>query len=122
MEVRHTHLSTDVVEQRAEYLCLHRQDVWRVSLVEPVPHELLEECFGRSGWAKVECDGLDGYDRTTCHGDIFVVVEECTARRHHLRAKEEERLSDQEGEMRDPVLGFKRHETDDLVLVWKAPP
>jgi len=83
--VGRTHLSADVVEQRTEYLCLHGQDVRRVPFVEPVPHELLEERFGRCGCAKVERDGLDGLSGATweaSHGDIFVVVEECAARRH----------------------------------------
>ena len=60
-----TNLSADVVEQRAEYLCLHGQDIWRVPLIEPVPDKLLKERFGRIGYAKVEHDGFDGQGGAT---------------------------------------------------------
>lgn len=83
--VGRTHLTTDVVEQRAEYLYLCGQYVGRVPLVEPVPHELLEERFGRSDCAEVERDGLYGHGGAAreSHGDIFIIVEEGATRRHH---------------------------------------
>ena len=108
----HTHLSTNVVKQRAEYLCLHGQDVWRVPLVEPVPHELLKERFGRSGRAKVERDWLDGYDgasRETGHRYIFVVVEKCAAWGHHCeirRGSTEWARTMRSVDEGTPVLGF----------------
>ena len=37
------HLSADVIEKGTEHLRLHGEYVWGVPLVEPVPHELLEE-------------------------------------------------------------------------------
>jgi hypothetical protein len=76
-----------MVEKRAEYLRLHGEYVGRVSLVEPVPHKLLEERLRRR--AKVQRDRAWGYNRRpcrrACHGEVFIVVEECAARRHQER-------------------------------------
>jgi hypothetical protein len=41
------HLSADVVEKGTEHLRLHWEYVWRMPLVEPVPHKLLEERLRR---------------------------------------------------------------------------
>ena len=41
-EAMATHLFPDVVEQASQEQLLALEDVWRVSLVHPVPHELLE--------------------------------------------------------------------------------
>ena len=76
-EVEVTCLSADMVEKRAEHLCLHGEYVGRVPLVEPVPHELLEE---RLRWcAKIQGDGAWSCDRRSCrrayHGKVFIVVE-----------------------------------------------
>ena len=73
-----------MVEKRAEHLCLHGEYVGRVPLVEPMPYKLLEE---RLRWcAKVQRDGAWGRDRRpckrACHGEVFIVVEECATRRH----------------------------------------
>ena len=49
--MKSAHLPADVVQEGAENLCLHWEDVRRVPFVEPVPHELLEERL--AGSAKV---------------------------------------------------------------------
>jgi hypothetical protein len=41
------HLPADVVEEGTENLCLHGEYVRRMSFVEPMPHELSEECLAR---------------------------------------------------------------------------
>ena len=41
------HLPADVVEEGTENLCLHGEYVRRMPFVEPMPHELLEECLAR---------------------------------------------------------------------------
>jgi hypothetical protein len=84
-----TYLSADMVEKRAKHLCLHGEYVRRVPLVEtePVPHKLLEERLLRC--AKVQRYGARGCDHRpcmrACHGEVFIVVEECAARRHQER-------------------------------------
>ncbi len=82
-----------MVEQPAEHLSLHGQDIGRVPFVEPVPQELLEERLGRRGGAKVERDGLERHGGA-CHWGVFIVVKEGAAWRHQCERRNKTKATD----------------------------